>query len=67
MYSQTFAEQPRFFFVHSFMHFWANDDALNLAKDRWSARDQKSGGQQEDVSMRCREREQSQRFQGVGR
>ena len=34
MYSQTFAEQPRFFFMHFFMHFWANDDALKSPEGR---------------------------------
>ena len=41
MYSQTFAEQPRFFLMHFFMHFWANSDALSLPRDQRSARYQK--------------------------
>ena len=65
MRSQTFAEHPHLFFMHFFMHFWTNDDALKSARSPRSAR-LNSGGQ-EDLDTRRRERERLRRFQGVGR
>ena len=65
MRSQTFAEHPHLFFMHFFMHFWTNDDALKSARSPRSAR-LNSGGQ-EDLNTRRPERERLRRFQGVGR
>jgi hypothetical protein len=42
IHSHMLDEQPRLFF----MHFWANDDALKLAKGLRAALDQTNSGKQ---------------------
>jgi hypothetical protein len=65
MRSQMFAEHPHLFFMHFFMHFWANDNGLKSATSLRAARSN-SGGQH-GVNTHRRARERSQRFEGVGR
>jgi hypothetical protein len=65
MRSEMFAEHPHLFFMHFFMHSWANDNAVKSARSLRAARSN-SGGQ-DGVNTRRQVRERSQRFQGVGR